>query len=107
MRMFKVNIGGALANTATTPVTVTFTITPTANGCPGTPVNTTVTVNAGTAVVATPSSQTICSGLTITPIAFSGGVNGTTYNWTRDNTVSVIGMTAHQRNLPGKINNRR
>ncbi len=39
------NISGALTNTTAAPVTVTFTITPTANGCVGEPIAATVTVN--------------------------------------------------------------
>jgi len=39
------NISGVLTNTTVSPVTVTFTITPSANGCPGTPITATVTVN--------------------------------------------------------------
>jgi hypothetical protein len=88
------DISGALTNTTNTPVTVTFTITPTANGCPGTPITATVLVNPAPDVVATPSSQTICTGATITTIALSGAVSGTTFNWVRDNTGSVTGIAA-------------
>ena len=44
--------------------------------------------------VATPSSQIVCSGAPITTIVLSGSVPGTVYNWTRDNTASIIGMAA-------------
>ncbi len=88
------NISGTLTNATTTPVTVTFTITPSANGCIGTPVNATVVVNPVPNAVATPSSQTICSGNTITTIVISGGVSGTTFNWTRDNAGTVTGIAA-------------
>ena len=44
--------------------------------------------------VATPSSQEICSGSTITTIALTGTVSGTVFDWTRDNTVSVTGIGA-------------
>ncbi|MBL7703176.1 MAG: hypothetical protein JNM14_13065 [Ferruginibacter sp.] len=44
---------------------------------------------------ATPASQTSCSGTAITTIVLSGSpVAGTVYNWTRDNTVAVTGITA-------------
>jgi hypothetical protein len=72
------NISGALTNTTTSPVTVTFTITPTANGCTGTPVTATVLVNPRPNAIAIPASQTICSVATITTVALSGGVTGTT-----------------------------
>ena len=88
------DISGSLTNTTTAPVTVTFTITPTANGCTGTPVTATVTVNPTPDAVATPASQTICSGNAITTIALSGAVAGTTYTWTRDNTATVTGIAA-------------
>lgn len=87
------DISGSLVNTTNAPVTVTFTITPVANGCSGTPVTSTVTVNPAPAVTATPASQTVCSGA-ITPIVFSGAVAGAAYNWTRDNTTSATGIAA-------------
>ena len=88
------NIAGALTNTTNAPITVTFTITPTANGCPGTPITATVLVNPTPNAVATPASQAVCSAFPITTIVMSGNVSGTTYNWTRDNTVTVTGMAA-------------
>jgi trimeric autotransporter adhesin len=84
------NISGALTNNTGAPITVTFTITPTANGCAGTPTTATVLVNPTTTAVATPASQTICSAGTLTPITLTG-VAGTTFTWTRDNTATVVG----------------
>ncbi len=89
------NISGTLTNTTNVPITVTFTITPTANGCAGTPITATVLVNPTPTAVATPASQTVCSGLAITTIVLNGSaVAGTVYNWTRDNTVTVTGIAA-------------
>jgi hypothetical protein len=85
-------ISGTLTNTTNAPVTVTFTITPTANGCSGTPITATVIVNPIPNAVATPSSQTICSGTAMTTIVLSGNVSGTVFNWTRSNTVNVTGI---------------
>ena len=100
------NISGALSNTTAAPVTVTFTITPTANGCTGTPVTATVLVNPLTSIVATPVSQTICSGGSITTIIPSGGATGTTYNWTRDNTTTATGIaTSGTGNIIGALTN--
>ncbi len=87
------DISGSLVNTTAAPVTVTFTITPTANGCPGTPITATVLVNPTPVATATPASQTVCSG-PITTIVLSSTVSGTTYAWTRDNTVNVTGIAA-------------
>ncbi|MFN8242798.1 MAG: PKD-like domain-containing protein [Ferruginibacter sp.] len=88
------DISGSLTNTTNIPVTVTFTITPTANGCPGTPTTATVLVNPTPNAVANPASQTKCSGSPITTIVLTSAVSGTTYNWTRDNTVSVTGIAS-------------
>src|SRR4029434_2998532 len=88
------DISGTLTNTTAAPVTVTFTITPTANGCPGTPITATVIVNPTPNAVATPSSQTKCSGIAITTIALTSSTTGTTFAWPRDNTASVTGIAA-------------
>ncbi|MGD9929768.1 MAG: PKD-like domain-containing protein [Mangrovibacterium sp.] len=70
-----------LTATSNTAGTVTYTITPRANGCDGAPVDVTITVNPRPDVVATPASQTICSGGS-TNISLSGSVTGTSFNWT-------------------------
>ena len=88
------DITGSLTNTTNAPVTVTFTITPTANGCPGAAITATVLVNPNPNAVATPPNQTICSAASISTIVISGAVSGTTYDWTRDNTSSVTGIAA-------------
>ncbi|MFV8339638.1 PKD-like domain-containing protein [Flavobacterium sp. LB3P21] len=88
------DISGSLTNTTSSPITVTFTITPTANGCNGAPITTTVLVNPTPNAVATPASQTICSASAITSIILSGNVASTTFNWTRNNTGTVTGIAA-------------
>ena len=47
-------------------------------------------------VTAVPGSQTVCPGSLITPIVLETPNNnpGTTYNWTRDNTVNLTGIPA-------------
>lgn len=75
------SIAQTLTTTGTTPGTATYTITPTANGCVGTPINVTVTVNPIPTVTATPMTQTICSG-TATSVSLTGTVTGTVFNWT-------------------------
>jgi subtilisin-like proprotein convertase family protein len=80
-------ITGSLTNTTPLPITVTFTITPTSpQGCVGLPITATVIVNPRPVMTATPAAQTICNGVTITPIVFASTTPGTTYTWTRDNT---------------------
>ena len=100
------NISGQLINTTNAPITVTFTITPTANGCAGAPITATVLVNPNPNAVATPSNQTICSGNIITPIVLSGAVAGTTYSWIRDNTTTVAGIPGSGNgNISGSLTN--
>src|SRR6185369_11108367 len=69
----------------TSPITAAITITPTANGCTGTPTTFTITINP-TATVNSISNQTYCAG-SVAPITnLSGPVSGTTFTWTNSNT---------------------
>lgn len=86
-------ISQVLNATGVTSGTVTYTITPSANGCSGTPVVVTITVNPVPFASATPSPSTICSGAT-TSIALSSFTAGTTYTWTASNGPSVAGAAA-------------
>ena len=83
---FTANSNGATSNTAI------ITVTPIANGCPGTPKTLTITVNPMPDVVQ-PNDQQLCSGTLTTAINFSGPVAGTMYTWTNTNT--VIGLAAN------------
>ena len=54
--------------------------------------------------VATPASQTVCSGDAITTIVLSG--TATSYNWTRDNTGTATGIAASGTgNISGTLTN--
>jgi len=75
------SISQTLIATNTVAGTATYTITPVLNGCPGTPVTTTITVNPSPKAIATPFTQAICSGSTA-HIALSADIAGTTYTWT-------------------------
>ena len=100
------DITGALTNTTSAPVTVTFTITPVIYGCNGTTTTATVVVNPTPDAVATPPSQSICSGANITNIVLSGSVTGTQFNWTRDNTGTVTGIAGSgSGNISGALSN--
>ncbi|OWY20536.1 hypothetical protein BVG80_15665, partial [Sphingobacteriales bacterium TSM_CSM] len=97
-------IAVALTNLVNTPQTVTFNITPVANGCFGTTINVSVVVNPIPSVTITNSTPNFCSGGT-TGISLSpapNGVSGTTYNWTRTNTLSVTGLNS-QTGISGPI----
>jgi autotransporter-associated beta strand protein len=80
---FGTSINQTLTATTSTSGTATYTITPAASGCNGTPIIVVVTVNPAPDVVALPASQTICSGAN-TNIALSttNGVAGASYSWT-------------------------
>ncbi|MFZ1451875.1 MAG: PKD-like domain-containing protein, partial [Ferruginibacter sp.] len=85
------DISGTLTNTTNVPVTVTFTITPTANGCAGTPITATVMVNP-IPDVNQPANQVVCNGAPTAPVTFTGSVAGTIFNWT--NSDPSIGLAA-------------
>ncbi|MFA5974435.1 MAG: PKD-like domain-containing protein, partial [Lentimicrobiaceae bacterium] len=74
-------IAQTLTATGTTAGTATYTITPTANGCAGTPEPVVITVNPMPVATATPTTQTICSG-TAPSIVLTSNVSGTTFAWT-------------------------
>ncbi len=63
--------------------TAIYTITPTANGCPGIPISDTITVNPdpGATAAASPIVSTICSGTT-TSISLTSVAIGTIFTWT-------------------------
>ena len=91
------DISGTPNNVTGTDQTVTYTITPTsAAGCVGNTFTATVIVRSEPVGVATPATQTVCSDAAITTIVLStsNGMAGTTYAWTRDNTVNVTGLAA-------------
>ena len=67
---------------------LTYTVTPSANNCTGTPVTFTITINPTPTVTAAPTSQAVCNGAQTTPVTFTGTVSGTTFSWSRsDNTI--------------------
>ncbi len=77
-------------NTTNAPVTATITVTPKANGCNGTPMIYTITVNPIPTVI--PFSGPYYCNEDLTPvISFSSLVNGTTFTWTNNNTSIGLG----------------
>lgn len=100
------NITGTLTNNSFVPVTVTFTITPEANGCYGTSATATVLVKPSADVIPSLANQTICSGENITDINFSSNVSGTSFSWTRDNpTVTGSIALSGSGNISGNLIN--
>jgi len=86
------NITGFTAtNTGTAPITATITVTPSIDGCPGTPSTYTITVNPSPTVTF-PSDISVCIGATIPGTTFTSPVTGTTFTWVNSNT--DIGLAA-------------
>ncbi len=77
--------GNVIAQTliATSIGEAVYVITPTTNGCPGTPITVRITVYPNPTVTANPTVDVICSGET-TAISLSSNVPGTTFSWTVD-----------------------
>ncbi|MCG2612621.1 hypothetical protein LZZ90_14015, partial [Flavobacterium sp. SM15] len=74
-------IAQTLTNSGIVNGTATYTVTPTANGCSGTPFDVIITVKPIPAGSASPSSDAICSG-SAPNILLSSPVAGTTFDWT-------------------------
>ncbi|MEJ6980592.1 PKD-like domain-containing protein, partial [Pedobacter sp. P351] len=60
-------------NTGTTPVTATITVTPVANGCPGTQQTFTIIVNPAPTVT-DPADQVVCNNASTSTVTFAGTV---------------------------------
>ncbi|MCG8322571.1 MAG: hypothetical protein MI921_23935, partial [Cytophagales bacterium] len=88
-------------NTGSVSGTVTYTITPTASGCSGTPVDYVVTVDP--LPDATASDATLCSGETSNVlISNPNGVTGTTFSWVVHSSTNVSGATGGSGSLIGQ-----
>ncbi|MEO5776278.1 MAG: PKD-like domain-containing protein [Flavobacterium sp.] len=84
-----------LTNPTTTVQTATYTITPLSGSCSGATFTLTVTVNPNPVTAVNPTTQTVCSAITFSPIAVSNTNNlATSYIWSRDNTTNVSGTTS-------------
>ena len=75
----------------TTVLIANITVTPTINGCTGTPTTFTITVDP-TPTANNPGNQNLCNGVSTALISFTGAVTGTIYNWT--NSAPSIGLPA-------------
>ncbi len=77
------NIGGyTTTGSNTTPLEATVTVTPTIDGCDGTPRSFKITINPKPTVSINTSGNTFCNTADAAAISFSGAVSGTTYSWT-------------------------
>jgi hypothetical protein len=81
-------IPGTLTNTQTTVQMVTYTITPSSNGCSGTPITVTITVAPAVDPGTIADNQIICSG--DSPVTFTQtvakGAGAPTYQWQSSTT---------------------
>jgi hypothetical protein len=86
------NIAGSLVNTTNAPITVTFTIIPTA-GCVGAAITASVIVNPAINLSAI-SNQVVCNTAATAAVNFANNTTGGTvvYNWT--NNTTSIGLAA-------------
>ncbi len=73
------------SNSGTSPVTATITVTPSFNGCAGTPEQFTITVNPA-GQVNKPADQVVCNGAMTLPVSFTTDRTGgaTSYSWVND-----------------------
>lgn len=93
-----------ISTTSSTPGSVTYTITPTANGCAGNPVAYTVSINPLPSLTNAPLSATICSGSS-TAITLTSNVAGTTYSWIAAGTAGTTGYAAGLGNTISQVLN--
>ncbi|SKC60662.1 PKD-like domain-containing protein, partial [Ohtaekwangia koreensis] len=75
--------------------TITYRIVPTANGCSGSYIDATVTVNPKPVITNSPTSliQEICSGASLNFLPTSS-ITGTTFNWTSNVIGTLTGVSA-------------
>jgi hypothetical protein len=93
------NISGTWVNTTSTPQTVTFAVTPSANGCTGTVVNPTVVVNPYPTVSLASSGPTaLTPGQTVSIIATTNPPGGS-FVWYVNNSVVSGATTSTLNNL--------
>ncbi len=87
-------INDQLANSGTTPETITYTVTPVVNGCPGSPGTYVVTVQPDPSITNLPvGAQNLCSGQTFSFTPTTNITSGTvTYTWSTTNTGNITGV---------------
>lgn len=85
-------IAESLENISSSPIVVRYVITPSANGCTGTPFNYDLTVNPSTVITTQPLSDNLCAG---DPLSLSVSSTGLapTYQWKLNGT-DIPGATS-------------
>lgn len=87
----------ALINSTNVQQTASYNVTASTNGCSTSTFSVLIYVNPKPTISATPPTQSICSGASISSISLTNpnNISGSIdYSWTRDNTVNVPGIGA-------------
>ena len=93
----------AIVNSGNSPQTVTYTVTPTRNGCPGTPITYVITINP-TPILTLSANQTVCGGSPTAVTGFSNSVAGGSFTFALQNPASVpVTITGNPVNGSGQI----
>lgn len=95
-----------ISNNSGTVDSVVYSITPSFNGCSGSPSDFVIYVNPSPEVNI-PTDQTICSGASTVAANLSSNIPGATFSWTASGTANLTGYTASGNgNIPAQtINN--
>lgn len=80
----------AAANATGATVSGTISVTPTVNGCSGTPVNYTISIFPTPTVVANPDVS-VCTGDNVSATSFTSSPAGATFTWSNSNTSIGLG----------------
>ncbi len=91
-------------NTGTAVQTATITVTPTANGCEGTPAAFTISVNPTPVFTSTLTPSAICDGNTFSYVPASA-TTGTSYQWSRAEVTGISNTAANGNNNPDEVLN--
>lgn len=84
--------GFTSANSTSSVINATVSITPTLDGCVGPVTDVLISINPQPTVNAIPSI-TVCAGQSVGPISFTGNVPNTTYSWSNTNTIIGLGAS--------------
>ncbi|MFV8391884.1 PKD-like domain-containing protein [Flavobacterium sp. LB2P6] len=79
-------------NNGINPITTSITVTPSLNGCFGTPKTFTITVKPSPAVTFSQPNQVICSGSSSSSVNLTSTTAGTTFSWTAIQPTGITGV---------------
>ena len=95
-------------NSGTNPYTLSYTITPTANGCSGSTGTYTITVNPAPVTTFSPGNQSICSGQNTNGVTLGSSTAGVTFTWSIPGGVPVglanVNVTSGTSSIPAYQN---